>query len=117
MLDLNDAGYIRLADMISQVLRSYVTITPKGIFRTYTVGEPECLLVVRRRADRFKNTFILQFSVFQYVESEQLFKRNFSSYDPRILRGGSALMSNPYWTFFVNAGTANAKDLHTYLSA
>ncbi len=118
MLDLNDAGYIRLADMISQGSSvSYVTITPKGIFRTYTVGvdqnaswsfggEPIDLKTRLFFNSQFSNMWNLN----SYL------RRNFSSYDPRILRGGSALMSNPFYTFFVNASTANAKDLQLTLT-
>jgi hypothetical protein len=117
-LDLNDIGYIRLSDIINQGSSlSYVSIVPKGIFRNYTLGIDQNTswsfgkeLVDSRIRLYFNTQFKNMWNLSSYV------RRSFSFFDPRVLRGGEALMTNPYWTFNLNASTASAKDLQLTLA-
>jgi hypothetical protein len=117
-LDLNDVGYIRQADLINGgTSLSYVSTVPKGIFRNYTLGMDQNASLsfgnelVDSRVRLFFSSLLTNMWNFNgYI------RRNFLYYDPRILRGGDALLTNPYWTFFLNSKTNNAKDLQFQLS-
>lgn len=117
-LDLNDLGYIRLTDMINQgASLSYVSIVPKGIFRNFALGVDQNAswsfgkeLIDSRTKLFFNSQFTNMWNFNSYI------RRSLSYYDPRILRGGMALMTNPYWTFYMNTSTSNAKNLQLILS-
>ena len=117
-LDINDVGYIRQADLINEgTALSYVSTVPKGIFRNYTLGMDQNASwsfgreLVDSRVRLFFNTlFTNKWSFNSYL------RRNFSYYDPRVLRGGAALMTNPYWTINLNTRTNNSRDLQLQLS-
>jgi hypothetical protein len=117
-LDLNDVGYIRQADLINEgTALSYVSTVPGRIFRNYTLGmdqnaswsfgkEP-----VDSRMRLFFNSMLRNmWNLNAYI------RKNFSYYDPRVLRGGAALMTNPFWTFYLNTKTNNSRDLQLQLS-
>jgi hypothetical protein len=117
-LDLNDVGYIRQADLINEGTSvSYVSTVPRSIFRSFTLGIDQNdswsfgKELVDSRVRLFFNTQLTnKWNFNSYI------RRNFSNYDPRILRGGAALVTNPYWTFYLNTRTNTAKDLQLQLS-
>jgi hypothetical protein len=117
-LDFNDLGYIRLADIVNEGSSlSYVSIVPKGIFRNYALGIDQNAswsfgkeLIDSRARLFFNSQFKNMWNLSSYI------RRSFSFYDPRVLRGGEALMTNPYWSFYLNASTSSAKDLQLTLS-
>ena len=117
--DLNDVGYIRLADIVSEVASlSYVSNVPKGILRNYTLGADQNgswsfgkELIDSRARIFFNSQFTNMWSLNSYL------RRSFTYYDPRVLRGGPILKNNPFWTFYISAKTANAKDLQLTLSS
>ena len=117
-LDLNDVGYIRQADLLSEGTSfSYVSTVPKGLFRNFTLGMEQNASwsfsseLVDSRVRLFFNSLLTNmWSFSSYI------RRNFSYYDPRILRGGEALLTNPYWTYSFNSRTNNSKDLQLQLS-
>jgi hypothetical protein len=117
-LDLNDLGYIRLTDMINQgTSLSYVSIVPNGIFRNFVLGMDQNAswsfgkeLIDSRTKLFFNSQFNNMWNINSYI------RRSFSFYDPRVLRGGMALLTNPYWTFYMNTSTSTAKDLQFILS-
>ncbi len=117
-LDLNDIGYLRQADLINEgTSLSYVSTVPGGIFRNFTLGMDQNSSwsfgreSVDSRVRLFFNTlFSNMWNFNSYI------RRNFLYYDPRILRGGEALLTNPYWTLYLNSRTNNSKDLQFQLS-
>lgn len=117
-LDLNDIGYLRQADLINEgTSLSYVSTVPKGIFRNFTLGMDQNSSwsfgheLVDSRIRLFFNSLLSNMWNFNsYI------RRNFLYYDPRILRGGDALLINPYWTFYFSSRTNNSKDLQFQLS-
>jgi hypothetical protein len=117
-LDLNDVGYIRQADLINEgTSLSYVSTVPKGIFRNFTLGaDQNASWSFGKELVDFRTRIFFNSLLSNMWNFNTYIKRNFSYYDPRVLRGGAALMNNPYWTFYLNSRTNNAKDLQFQLS-
>lgn len=117
-IDLNDIGYIRQADLKNEGSSlSYVSTVPRGIFRSFTLGVDQNASwsfgneLVDSRMRLFFNTLLKNMWNFNgYL------RRNFEYLDPRALRGGEALSTNPYWTVYTNSRTNNSKDIQLQLT-
>ena len=112
-LELNDMGYLRQADMINEGISvSYVITEPKGIIRNYAFSLNQNAawsfgkeLIDSRTSLSCSTSFKNLWSFYGDVI------RKFTDSDPRILHGGPALTTNPYWAFNGKLGTSRAKDL------
>ena len=109
-LDLNDVGYLRQADIISnQVFLGWSETEPKGIFRAYSVqfahedewdfgGLKTRSVNSLEVSSQFKNKWTTQSSLgFQ------------QSVDTRALRGGPALRMHDSWNVLLNLGTDSSR--------
>jgi hypothetical protein len=112
-LELNDLGYLRQADMISENLTaSYVITEPKGAIRDYSIqldqnaaGSFGGELIDSKVGISFKTGFMNLWKIFGGAG------RDFATLDPRVLRGGPALATNPLWRYVGKMGTSRAKDI------
>jgi len=117
-LELNDMGYLRQADMINEEAGvSYVITEPKGILRAYSIMLNQNAswtfgkeLIGSRTSAACSTSFINLWSFYGDV------MRIFAETDPRILRGGPALVTNPYWAIMGRLGTSRSKEISLTLS-
>ena len=98
-LELNDIGYMQLADVIKQATSlSYFVNTPESIFRTYTIGVKQTNTwdfngrylstgATQNTYLEFKNKWNIM-STLDYVSQ---------ALDTRLLRGGSAILVPANW--------------------
>ncbi|MCF8336148.1 MAG: DUF5916 domain-containing protein, partial [Bacteroidales bacterium] len=104
---------MKQADMINEeMLFSYVMNEPGNIFRQYELGLEQNFvwtfgkeLIDSRMGLYFKSMFNNMWEVTSSAG------RHFSALDPRILRGGPALASNPFWSSEIHLNTNSSKDL------
>ncbi len=112
-LELNDMGYLRQADMINEEAGvSYVITEPKGILRSYSIilnQNASWTFGKERIGSRTSAACSTSFVNLWSFRGDIM--RVFSESDPRILRGGPALATNPYWAFTGRLGTSQAKEL------
>jgi hypothetical protein len=112
-LEMNDLGYLRETDMIKEeFMASYVITEPKGILRNYTI------MVNQQASWTFgKELMGSAANLYGKLQFKNLWGivgrvgRVFSVLDPRVLRGGPALATNPYWIFASYVSTNRSKDL------
>ncbi len=112
-LDLNDLGYLRVADLITQRTdMRYQVNKPAGILRNYYIsmaqrldwsfgGENTNNIVNLHGFVKFKNLWDVHLD----------FVRSFNRLDTRQLRGGPALMTDPYFISEVFFQTNSSKKI------
>ncbi len=100
-LDLNDLGYLRMTDVVSQNTElAYVVQTPTSLYRTYSVtvdqsnewGFDGSLIM---SSYEFKNSWTFK----NYWKFNAYLSRVPQWQDTRLLRGGPALTLDGYWYY------------------
>jgi len=112
-VELNDAGYLRDADLISQRtdLR-YQVNKPAGIMRSWYVDfiqKHERTFGNHRITDHLNLHGYIKFTNLWNLHADMV--RNFGKSDPRQLRGGPALYNDPYWSGELFAQTNSARKI------
>jgi Domain of unknown function (DUF1083). len=110
-LDLNDIGYMKMADLVSQETEiSYFVNKPVSVFRTYSVA-----LHQRNNWDygmNYLNSGVFLTSKFDFLNrwafSPSTYFQN-EGYDNRLLRGGEAMRHPALWQSSVDFHTDNGK--------
>ncbi len=112
-LELNDVGYLRQSDLINENLSlEYVINKPKGLFLNYSIMmDQDASWTFGNELINSKIRLTLKSKFKNFWSINTHLTRNFTYLDPRILRGGPALTSIPFWTYFCSISTSSAKDL------
>jgi len=112
-LELNDVGYMRLSDLLSQnITVGYIENKPKSIFRTFSVslnqqntwnfgGTYLGSMLLARMKSIFSNKWSLSGSAL----------RQGVKLDTRLLRGGPAILINGYWHYRYVLSTDHSRRL------
>lgn len=113
-LDLNDLGFMQMADLLElETDLSYFVTKPVSIFRTYTVG-----LSQRNHWDyhmRYQRSGLSLFSNMEFLNRWVFSPRvNYSneSLDTRLLRGGNAVLLPALWEGSVRAHSDFSKKIY-----
>lgn len=117
-LDLNDLGFMQMADLVEQETNlSYFVTKPVSIFRTYTVS-----LSQSNHWDYQMNYQSSGFSLFSNMEFLNRWafspRVNYSSetLDTRLLRGGNAVLLPALWEGSIRARSDFSKKIYFSLS-
>ena len=112
-LNLNDMGYIRKSDFVSQFTEvSYEMIEPKKWIRSYSVGlfqEAEWSFGAENTGNRLGLEAMIQNNALWSLRLNSTY--DFSSLDIRELRGGPALRKDPDFELGLLLSSNRAKDL------
>ncbi len=112
-LELNDAGYLRVADAIQQGLSvDYIVNDPTRHFRNYSIhlGPGSAWSVGGERTDTYAN-FDLGAQLTNYWRVNLSSSREWSALDTRLLRGGPALKTPGLWYGFARVRTDSRRAL------
>lgn len=118
-LDLNDMGYMQMADLVSQESElSYFVNKPVSIFRTYTVG-----LHQFNNWDydmNYLNSGIYFYSSFEFLNRWAISPSvhyQYESLDNHLLRGGEAMLLPPSWEGSLNVHSDYSKKFYVGVTA
>ena len=113
-LNLNDMGYLRQADFMSQTLRvSYEMNEPKKWIRSYNLiffQDAEWSFGLENTGNQAGMALMLRNNNLWRFNLSSVY--NFSSLDTRELRGGPALRTDQKYDLGISVGSNTAKDLY-----
>ena len=118
-LDLNDLGYMQMADLVEQETEiSYFVNKPVSIFRTYSVG-----LHQHNSWDyamNYMNSGVFLTSSMEFLNrwavSPSIYYRT-ESLDTHLLRGGEAMLLPPLWEGTLSVHSDYSKKFYASISA
>jgi hypothetical protein len=114
--DLNDIGYLRMADgMANQVIIFYHESEPKGFFREYTIYTENNNLWDYGNVPLDNNTMLdINASFKNKYFAEIWLNHSWGGFDTRVLRGGPALRFSPGWNEGIFINTDGSKKVMLY---
>ncbi|HEY3371240.1 MAG TPA: DUF5916 domain-containing protein, partial [Prolixibacteraceae bacterium] len=113
-LDLNDLGFMQMADLVEQETEvSYFVNKPVSIFRTYTVSLHQRNQWDYRMNYQCSGIYLQSYMEFlnRWAFSPTLYYQN-ETLDTRLLRGGNAVLLPAAWEGTANIHTDNSKKIY-----